>query len=618
MTTTRSLLVRFHARVHGDERGFSLIETVIAAGIIFTALITLAFSATAGFGYQDLARQRQAGTGLANQIMEEIRGLAYERIQAGLLSTDLAGDPNIVDCSGVKRFLSCTVDADEPGTGEAIVSSPGLSTTAPLVPHRGSTTPALDGTTYEWATYVTRDASVVSAPFRVTVIVTWSGGLKGRAPNKLVRVQSLFWSPGGCRNTATHPFAAPCQPFLYGSANVPRSSIFVEGTVDQLSFAHGDLLTPGLSSSVQQEQIQKAQGAWRGAEILLTDTASVETGGAGAAGSTDADSDPGTTTPTYGSYACPGDIVCGAGALDLSASDNAIGFTAPGVTAGIDSAIAAGGASVCPPSPATAETDGLMCSGGSIIQGGSLSATLTLAHDGLAPGAITLAQVAAPAQASTTFVHRNAFPSTTGCSPTSTSDGCTVSTASRSVGTVNVGGLPAGFTPPEGWAGENAWNGYLLSIVGYADTVSASAGTHAPLPTVSQSGTIYYWNGTGYTSVSVTDAALGAMTSCDDAVVTGGPCSEVELTQDFGGRLLTVILSTVPGCCAPGSTSITPAEPSGEATRTDAAAGSVPPTLQMSYELWDGATLIADLTISVNLGTLEARGTYAAAPVEGT
>jgi hypothetical protein len=37
MTTTKSLLVRFHARLHGDERGFSLIETVIAAGIIFTA-----------------------------------------------------------------------------------------------------------------------------------------------------------------------------------------------------------------------------------------------------------------------------------------------------------------------------------------------------------------------------------------------------------------------------------------------------------------------------------------------------------------------------------------------------------------------------------------------------
>src|SRR3990172_6542805 len=117
MTLNPSLFVRIHARLHDDERGFGLVETVIAVGIIFASLGTLAYSATVGFGYQELARQRQAATGLANQVMEEIRGLAYTKIQAGLLSTDFTGDANIVSCSGTYRFLSCTADAGEPGSG---------------------------------------------------------------------------------------------------------------------------------------------------------------------------------------------------------------------------------------------------------------------------------------------------------------------------------------------------------------------------------------------------------------------------------------------------------------------------------------------------------------------
>jgi type II secretory pathway pseudopilin PulG len=43
-----SLFVRIHARLHDDERGFSLIETVIAITIIFGSLITLAMSASTG------------------------------------------------------------------------------------------------------------------------------------------------------------------------------------------------------------------------------------------------------------------------------------------------------------------------------------------------------------------------------------------------------------------------------------------------------------------------------------------------------------------------------------------------------------------------------------------
>jgi len=609
MTHTRSFFAVLHARLRDDERGFSLIETVIASGVIFASLVTLAFTATAGFGYQDLTRQRQAATGLANQIMEEARGLAYDNIEAGLLSTDLSGDPNVVSCSGTLTFLSCTADPNEPGSGEPIVSSPGLSALTPLVPHTSSTSPntnpVQDGITYQWSTYVTRDATAVSAPYRVTVIVTWTGGAKGSAPNKLVRIQSLFWSPEGCLSTDTHPFAAPCQPFLYGTGVLPQSSIRVTGNVDQTTFASGELLTPEASSSTQQEQIQQAQAAWQGAEVVLTDTLGAQTVSGGTAGATNADSDPATTTPNYERYRCPTDVACAVGSLNSSANGNTISFSSPAATADATSTTAAAGANVCPPPTATAESDALSCSGTRIIPDGAMSSSLLIAN-GVAPGAATLARIATPATASTTVVHRNAFPNTTGCLPGSTADGCTAVTVSRTLGTINIGGLPAAFTVPAGWSGADAWSGFLVSIVGYTDSATASVGTESPLPTAGQAGTIYYWNGVGYSSLSVTDAGVATLSS------------SLSLTEDIGGRTLTVSIQTAVAGNSAGSTSLTPVAPGGNATRTEATAQSVPPTLVITYGLSEGAVELADLTITVNLGTLEASGTYAAAPAQGT
>ena len=98
-------------RLRSDERGFSLLETVIAITVIFGALLTLSYAATIGFRYESLARQKQTATGIADQIMEQTRGLAWDRITAGHLSSDLAGDPNLVtscsgDATGVYRLLS--------------------------------------------------------------------------------------------------------------------------------------------------------------------------------------------------------------------------------------------------------------------------------------------------------------------------------------------------------------------------------------------------------------------------------------------------------------------------------------------------------------------------------
>lgn len=540
--------------------------------------------------------------------MEEIRGLAYANVTAGLLSTDLAGDANIVDCSGVMRFMSCTVDSDFPGSAEQIVSSPALPTTVPLVPHRSSTAPntdpVRDGTTYQWSTYVTQDDAVENAPYRVTVLVSWAGGAVN-APNKFVRVQSLFWSPIGCRSTNTHPFAAPCQPFFFGRATVPQGNVTVSGTVVGTSFTSGELFTAGVSSSAQQEQIDQVQGAWLGPEATITDDAGTQSVG-GTSASTNADSDPATSTPAYSRSRCPPvdptDVMCESGSVS-SGSATTITFTAPGsTTAESDSTSAAGAVNVCPPD--ATENDGMPCGGGKIHQGSTLSTTLDIGAAAL--GGITVIQAQAPATESTVLANRTTFGSTTGCTPTSTADGCLAMTANRYVGTMNIGSLPTAIAAPTGWAGSDAWNGYFLSLVGYQDSLTGSAGTESPLPTGSMSGTIYYYNGSGYSSLSVLDGSLNGL---DVSYTT---------EQLIGGDTVTVTITTDPAGMAAGSTSLSPTTPSGSATRTEVDAQAVPPGIVVRYTITVNSAVVVDLTVTVNLGALDLRGTYAAAPVEGT
>src|SRR5438874_9374171 len=117
--STLMLHARWRARLHADERGFSLIEAMIAITIIFGSLTALAYTATTGFRYVAYAREKQAANGIANQVMEEIRGLVYSNIQQGLSSgpaagpNPLASDPNVVtgcpaDNAGVYRFVACS------------------------------------------------------------------------------------------------------------------------------------------------------------------------------------------------------------------------------------------------------------------------------------------------------------------------------------------------------------------------------------------------------------------------------------------------------------------------------------------------------------------------------
>ncbi len=182
---TRRTLARRLRSCASQERGFTIVETMIAMVVIFGSLTALAYTATIGFRYISYGRDRQQATGYANKIMEEIRGQAYSTIQQGLASTDLTGDSRIVNCSGTYRFESCS--------GTKIVSSvvPDGTTAQWIIPHQGTTT--VGNLPVSWATYVTNE-NIVNNPYTVTVIVSWSGGRDRRRAEqpRAAREQVLF------------------------------------------------------------------------------------------------------------------------------------------------------------------------------------------------------------------------------------------------------------------------------------------------------------------------------------------------------------------------------------------------------------------------------------------
>ena len=610
------------SRLRSDERGFSLLETVIAITVIFGALLTLSYAATIGFQYESLARQKQTATGIADQIMEQTRGLAWDRITAGHLSSDLTADPNLVtscagDAAGVYRLLSCTAQTGRPGSGERVVA--GASSCAssspdcvvPLVRHTGQITQ--NNIEYTWRTYDTNNCPTLTTggcaattPYRMTVIVTWTGGRV--APNKIVQVQSLFWSPTGCRSTSTHPFAAPCQPFFLGVSSVAQGNINVTGTVAGTTFESGDLSTSGVQSSVQQEQLSQAEGSFSQSGVRLVDSLGAATAAGDVAASSAADTDPGTGASTWSEVTCGTSVLCAGGSVSTGSS-NTVVLTAPGgETAQSDSTTAAGAANICPPPPDTGQTDGKPCSGSRIQQGGELSAVVTLNGAATPLGNATLARIlAAAGSPNTTFSDRVQYNATGLCSPITGSDGCLEQTTTRAVGTVNVGALPENVPATLPWTGVNAWNGYYFSIVGYTDNATAAVGSNssssaaggnvpAPTASIGVGATVHCWNGIGYTTVLASSATAVA-------------CAPFDFTWPISGHMIRIQMS---GTTSPAV--ITRSPQAAATSQTDVTAQITPPGATITYVVTvDGAT-VADLTITVNLNTLEARGTYAAAP----
>ena len=572
-------LVRVCRRAHSDERGVTLLETIIAVTVVFGSLLMLAYTATIGFTYTGLARDRQSATGVANQIMEQVRGLATDRFVKGLSSSDLTGDPNIVLCGSDYHFKTCS--------GPLIVHTPGLTTSVPLVPHRGTVSEGFP-TAFDWAVYVTNN-DPATEPYLVTVIVSWTGGTSAGA--HYVQSQSVVFDPKGCLDDTVHPFPGPCQPIFITDASRDSGRITINGTVSGLgTFSRAVLVLGGVRSGIQSEQVSLVQGtaSQPGAELVLSSgTQTVGLSGA----STSADGNPTTAAGTYSSSTLSPATAGSRTVTSTSPAGNSL-TVSNGAGGDVGSTVSATSAdALTAPCPlGVSENDHHPCGAASVRQASTLSATMVL--DGLTVqlNNFTLARVLPEATASTTDTN---FQEQAGA------DGLERETINRRVGTANLLNLPSRMTAPAGFT-------YLALLTNYSDTATAEVGTNtsAPSASINSGGLLSYWvtaNCTTGVGAYVTVPVLSTPMTYQPSF-----CK----TQRFSGKDVTVTMS---GTVSTGG--ISTRQTASGSTRTSAQAiVKSPLKASLTYTIDIEGVTVVSLTLDVDLGQMVATGTYTAAP----
>ena len=584
---------RIRARLHG-ERGFTILETVIALMVVFASLTALTYTVSNGFRYTGYGRDRIQASGIANRIMEDIRGLAYAKITNGIPNSELAADSRAVNCSGTFRFQSCA--------GEKIVSSTfdAAYVAAWLVPHTG--TLAVGNLDVTYSTYITNDAPTTT-PYRVTVIVQWVNGAIPNAPNNSVRLQSLFWSPDGCVNSTTHPFAAPCQPFFYGQVDAPQARFSVTGQLYDFAIDFDALAVtlPGITATTQEEQTNQLNATTTLSGITFTDSAGDERVGDQRA-ATDADDQAETAaaavaggTTTNVSALTLSRVVTGAGG-QVGLRANIVAGDLEGRGASVD---ASGSDAYACPTTGTREDDLLPCAGGHVRQVGTVTVEVLQAQLLAALGPANLLRVVAPATNTTAKIDRDVGGTN--------EDGILDVHASRTLGTIQLGGFPsAGMTAPSGMSTTQTNDtNYCVRLVGYADTARAVAGestSTSPSASVT-AGTFYYYSGSGYSNKATTDSSLDTLTvTCSKTQLVGASSVTWRVTVASGGLVhgTTTTAQTV--------------DPTDGDKRWDITASTHPIEITLRYELIvDGITQI-DLLSTFDPGDLLAHGIYEPPP----
>jgi type II secretory pathway pseudopilin PulG len=579
-SSSRSLRMRIAAMRARDD-GFGLLEVMVASGIILVALVSLAYLATSGFQSIAVARQRHAATALLDRTMEQIRALPYDTVKLGLRTSDLAGDPAVSGAGTAASPYRLIATNERIPNGQN-----GLVT--PLVPN--TTTTSVDSRTYAVKAYITYfNDDATSGAFRVTVTATWSTAL-GNPGTRTISDQTIIYSPSGCLSTATHPFSAPCQAFSYASAATHAGEISSSTTSFGATLTRASLDLGSTNSSMQIEQTSTVQG--EGTTPGLT----IQAGGVTssvhhAQAATQSDNDPASpgAVPyqTATAASLPADVLTtniGGNLLTLSAGASA--------QASSTSTVSASATNACANHAGTAQTDFQPCGRATARQMATLSSTIGLNSLGIGLGLATVAEVQVAPAASLSHTNRDLVASSY-CTGTS-GEGCVHAHATRTIGRVRLGGLPAGVTPPL------FWDGYLIQLDGYSDTATAEAGINAGAPTVATTGTIRYWNGAGYTSIPVpTGSVTIPIGSVNIGIGLLGTAVKLEANLTSGGRSS----SSTSGTCA-GLACRT----SGEAQVRSPLIGTV--TLRVDIL----GTQILKLDTKVDLGSTVAEAKYSDAP----
>jgi prepilin-type N-terminal cleavage/methylation domain-containing protein len=601
------MIRRLYVRIRGEESGFTLVELMVAIGVILVSLLALAYTAGLAFTDEALARQRQSATGLASQAIEQARALPFDTLAKGLSSNPasdgtISTDPAITTCGTDKCYNGEPIPQSNYSAGTVI---------KPLVPHTQTFT--VGPTAYTVKTYVTfYQGNKTSNTFRVTAVVTWTATERATASHT-TQIQSVFYSPTGCLSTATHPFSAPCQPFLYGTAASDSGHVDITGSIQTVAnFDRATVWLPADDSDQQIEQTASVHGFAYTGGVSIVYPGNPEVFQGKNQQTSGADNDPASPNNDYSAPAPytqgspPAIVNSGAlGSLTLNAS--------AGDTTSTVSTTSAGAAHTCLNSAGLNQTDGQPCGNGTQQQRGTLSAAFDVVAGVSDLGPATLVQIGPAGTPGYAYTNRDIAPQPTSCT-TTTKDGCVHAEATRTLGTITLATLPANVGAPPSTCGSPAvapcgWAGYLVRVTGVNDSGSAEAGMGSSGPTVSASGTLSYFNGTGYTTCPLYGAGACAVDASGNLTIP-----ELLLSDPLHPGVTIDITPKLTRGATSVSDNLLTCTPACPNTRSDAKAQSTSPIGGSIHYVVTMGVSLADLTMKVNLGTLLAKASYQQAP----
>ena len=469
--TDRVQLLRRH------DDGFTLIEIILAmflTVVVMTAVLGVLVSSLKTVAQ---ARQRQTATALATQTLERLRALPYNSVTGSAPTFPLSGGLEYVTVAGpIATFAPSAVNPSLPGETLIVNEYSGKRTSK-----------TIDAVPYVVQTFVTKAAPTAAGEqaFNLTAIVRWTSPVYPSI--RTVAQRSTAYSPAGCLSTAQHPFAAPCQAYFTAQAGLSAGSFAVTNATDSTLDIPGlagravELGLPVLSANLQIEQT--ASGGASAATSGARSAPGTSVGGETAAVSVD--SDP-SSTPAQAEQSPFLSQTAGTRSLTGAAGTLAATRSTSSAAAKAEAAIGA---------PA--------CGSGLLTGPAGLPRPCAFSEVGAAPGLITylsptavavpvVSLAAAPSQARAVAANL-ATPNVGACSvaPGATSPGCAHSRASRSLGDFVVGGFMS--ADPRG----------LFKVTGLVETAIAERGTGAGTPSYTRSGTLSYWNGSGYTNLTI-------------------------------------------------------------------------------------------------------------------
>jgi type II secretory pathway pseudopilin PulG len=201
-----------------DDKGFSLIEVMIAGMILMIVAFSITGVLLNSIKDTAYARQRSGATNRANEAIEEIRALSWTSIYGGMSTTDstwnrdvtagnISGsattgycfEGNLLDVGGYVGN-TVTVGASAPGTtgsctasstwhdpaclSQTVTATPpiasALTAPAPIQPHEGCY--KVGASTYAIDVYITGASAAgypaSNQPLTATVVVTWAHPLR--------------------------------------------------------------------------------------------------------------------------------------------------------------------------------------------------------------------------------------------------------------------------------------------------------------------------------------------------------------------------------------------------------------------------------------------------------